>query len=44
VTFRRLRSAALAFDQRVRRGITAEDIANLEDVLGRLERNVTGSN
>jgi MarR family transcriptional regulator for hemolysin len=43
-TFRRLRSAALAFDQRVRRGITAEDIANLEDVLGRLERNVTGSN
>jgi MarR family transcriptional regulator for hemolysin len=44
-TFRRLRSAALAFDQRLRRGISGEDVANLEDLLGRLEHNVTtGSN
>jgi MarR family transcriptional regulator for hemolysin len=37
--FHRLRGAALAFDQRLRRGITDEDAANLEDLLGRLERN-----
>jgi MarR family transcriptional regulator, transcriptional regulator for hemolysin len=43
-TFQRLRGAAGAFDQRLRRGINGEDIAHLEDVLGRLERNVTGSN
>jgi MarR family transcriptional regulator, transcriptional regulator for hemolysin len=44
-TFRRLRSAALAFDQRLRRGISGADVANLEDLLGRLEHNVTtGSN
>ena len=43
-TFHRLRSAAGAFDQRLRSGISAEDIANLEEVLGRLARNVTGSN
>lgn len=43
-TFHRLRTAADAFDERLRSGISAEDIANLEEVLGRLERNVTGSN
>ena len=44
-TFRRLRSAALAFDQRLRHGISGADVANLEDLLGRLEHNVTtGSN
>jgi MarR family transcriptional regulator for hemolysin len=40
-TFRLLASAAAEFDQRLRRGITDEDAANLEDVLGRLERNAT---
>lgn len=39
--FGRLRNAAIAFDQRLRRGISREDIAVLEDLLGRLERNVT---
>jgi MarR family transcriptional regulator for hemolysin len=43
-TFHRLRNTAGAFDQRLRSGISAEDIANLEEVLGRLARNVTGSN
>jgi MarR family transcriptional regulator for hemolysin len=40
--FGRLRDAAIAFDQRLRRGISGEDVAVLEDLLGRLERNVTG--
>jgi MarR family transcriptional regulator, transcriptional regulator for hemolysin len=43
-TFHRLRGAASAFDQRLRRGISGADLANLEEVLGRLESNVTGSN
>jgi MarR family transcriptional regulator, transcriptional regulator for hemolysin len=37
--FLRLRGAAAEFNQRLRRGITDEDAANLEDLLGRLERN-----
>lgn len=40
--FGRLRDAAIAFDQRLRRGISSADVAVLEDLLGRLERNVTG--
>jgi MarR family transcriptional regulator, transcriptional regulator for hemolysin len=39
--FGRLRNAAIAFDQRLRRGISREDLAALEDLLARLERNVT---
>jgi len=39
--FGRLRNAAIAFDQRLRRGISREDLATLGDLLGRLERNVT---
>jgi MarR family transcriptional regulator for hemolysin len=39
--FHRLRSVAIAFDQRLRRGITDDDVANLAELLGRLERNVT---
>ena len=41
--FRRMRGAAVAFDRRLRSGITEEDVANLEDLLSRLERNVTGN-
>jgi MarR family transcriptional regulator for hemolysin len=37
--FHRLRSAAAGFDQRLRRGITEEDVAGLEGMLGRLEHN-----
>jgi len=37
--FHRLRGAAVAFDQRLRRGISSDDVAALEDLLGRLERN-----
>jgi len=37
--FHRLRSAAAAFDQRLRRGITDDDVASLEGLLGRLEHN-----
>jgi MarR family transcriptional regulator, transcriptional regulator for hemolysin len=40
--FGRLRAAATAFDQRLRRGLTEADIAGLEALLGRLERNVAG--
>jgi hypothetical protein len=32
--------AALEFDQRLRDGISSEDVAVLGDLLGRLERNV----
>ena len=39
--FGRLRNAAIAFDQRLRRGISREDLAALEDLLGRLERNAS---
>jgi MarR family transcriptional regulator for hemolysin len=42
-TFRRLRSAAVAFDQRLRRGLSDEDVARLDGLLGRLEGNVTGA-
>jgi MarR family transcriptional regulator, transcriptional regulator for hemolysin len=38
--FGRLRAAAAAFDQRLRRGVGDDDIAGLEELLGRLERNV----
>lgn len=41
--FRRMRGAAVAFDRRLRSGVTEEDVANLEDLLSRLERNVTGN-
>jgi MarR family transcriptional regulator, transcriptional regulator for hemolysin len=39
--FHRLRKAALAFDQRLRRDISAGEARVLEDLLARLERNVT---
>jgi MarR family transcriptional regulator, transcriptional regulator for hemolysin len=42
-TFRRLRSAAVAFDQRLRRGLSDGDVARLDGLLGRLEGNVTGA-
>lgn len=38
--FLRLRDAALAFDRRLRRGITAEELAGLEALLGRLAANI----
>ena len=38
--FLRLRDAADAFDQRLRRGLTDRDTADLEGLLLRLERNV----
>jgi MarR family transcriptional regulator, transcriptional regulator for hemolysin len=38
--FLRLRDAALAFDQRLRHGLTDRDAADLEGLLLRLERNV----
>jgi MarR family transcriptional regulator for hemolysin len=38
--FLRLREAALAFDRRLRRGFTGEDLALLEGLLGRLAANV----
>jgi MarR family transcriptional regulator for hemolysin len=38
--FLRLRDAAVAFDRRLRRGITAEQLASLEGLLGRLVANV----
>lgn len=38
--FLRLREAAVAFDRRVRRGVTAEDLTLVEGVLGRLAANV----
>jgi MarR family transcriptional regulator, transcriptional regulator for hemolysin len=38
--FHRLRGAAMAFNQRLRRGITDDEAAVLEDLLQRLERNV----
>jgi MarR family transcriptional regulator, transcriptional regulator for hemolysin len=41
--FGRLRAAALAFDRRLRRGLGDDDIAALEGLLGRLERNVSGA-
>ena len=41
--FHRMRRAAAAFDRRLRSGVSDEDVANLEDLLSRLERNVTGN-
>ena len=41
--FHRMRGAAAAFDRRLRSGVSDEDVANLEDLLSRLERNVTGN-
>ena len=38
--FLRLRAAAVAFDRRLRAGITEEELANLRDVLDRMVRNV----
>ena len=38
--FHRLRKAAVAFDQRIRAGITEKELASLEDVLDRLAQNV----
>jgi MarR family transcriptional regulator for hemolysin len=38
--FLRLRDAAVTFDRRLRRGISGEELAGLEDLLGRLAANV----
>jgi len=38
--FLRLRSAAMAFDRRLRAGITEKEVASFEDVLHRLVQNV----
>ena len=38
--FLRLREAAIAFDRKLRRGVSAEEAATLEDVLHRLAGNV----
>jgi MarR family transcriptional regulator, transcriptional regulator for hemolysin len=40
-TFQRLRGAATAFDQRLRAGFGAGEVADLAALLGRLEANVT---
>ncbi len=39
-TFLRLRTAAMAFDQRLHAGITEKEVASLDGVLDRLVRNV----
>jgi MarR family transcriptional regulator, transcriptional regulator for hemolysin len=39
-TFLRLRTAAVAFDRRLRVGLTEQDVASLGDILDRLVRNV----
>jgi MarR family transcriptional regulator for hemolysin len=41
--FVRLREAAMAFDRRLRRGLSADDVATLEDMLSRLAANVAGN-
>jgi MarR family transcriptional regulator for hemolysin len=41
--FLRMRTAAADFDRRLRSGISPGDLANLEDLLGRLDGNVTGN-
>jgi MarR family transcriptional regulator for hemolysin len=38
--FIKLRDAAMAFDQRLRRGFSDDEVAGLEGLLGRLEANV----
>jgi MarR family transcriptional regulator for hemolysin len=40
--FLRLRDAASAFDQRLRRGLSDRDVDDLGELLGRLEHNVGG--
>jgi MarR family transcriptional regulator for hemolysin len=40
--FHRLRGAATAFDERLRRDLTDDDLAGLERLLLRLERNIAG--
>jgi len=40
-TFQRLRMAATAFDQRLRSGLSADEVSQLEALLGRLAANVT---
>lgn len=39
--FMRLRGAAVDFDRRLRRGLSQDDVARLEDAFGRLVANVT---
>ena len=39
--FQRLRGAATAFDQRLRSGLSGDDVSQLEALLGRLAANVT---
>jgi MarR family transcriptional regulator, transcriptional regulator for hemolysin len=41
-TFARLRTAAVAFDQRLRAGITKDELAKFAVVLDRVARNVAG--
>jgi MarR family transcriptional regulator, transcriptional regulator for hemolysin len=41
--FARLRGTAVEFDQRLRSGLSARDVATLERILGRLVGNVTRS-
>ncbi len=43
VMFHRLRTAAVAFDQRLRAGLSAGEIAALEQLFDLLHHNVTGS-
>jgi MarR family transcriptional regulator for hemolysin len=39
--FRRLRTAAIAFDQRLRRGVDDADLARVDETLARLSANVS---
>jgi MarR family transcriptional regulator for hemolysin len=39
-TFQRLRGAATAFDQRLRAGLSGDEVSQLEALLGRLAANV----
>jgi len=39
--FRRMRTAAVAFDKRLRTGLTGDDVAQLTELLNRLRANVT---
>jgi len=41
--FLHLREAAMAFDRKLRRGVSADETATLEDVLSRLAANVADS-
>jgi MarR family transcriptional regulator for hemolysin len=42
-TFLRLRTAAVAFDRRLRAGINKDELSSLENVLVRLVRNVAAN-